>query len=836
MTALEVLTIKSNNSVRADFDHGMGTCLNCSEMDESKKLFEIAKKALASNPTEGQVEQSVVLPILKKLGYKNNQIFSKVTVRVKAGSKKFESLQCDLLAKDDVLPTLIIEAKSPKVGLSLPEDYNQGMSYCLSPDVKTRFLFLTSGYSTRFYDANLQLFKLDLKDLFFNTDKIRDVLLGKSTVKKSDESTSSDIEKFFTFSHNRMYAEDAIKPAEALHILTKLTLIKTNEERGKNLYSLKTILDYEKGYLETSNVEKRNNIEDEIFKYLSDCLESVDTDLLQPEEKTISRNLSVSTLFEIIKKLNSYTLDSIPVEKKGSAFDSFLNTTLKGKELGQFFTHRNIVNFVIDMTGLKLSDKVADPACGTGGFIEKAFLLLRAMLDDTFTKESKEYKEKLTQLQTRQIFGIEKDGNVASLSKLSMSMNGDGHTTIYKGNGLVFTNENLKEDEFDVILTNPPFGSKSVVKITNTEILQQFDLGFKHKFDKEQQIYEKTGEILGGQDIGVLFLERCIKLLKPNGTLGIILPDGIFSNSTNHYVRQYIRQHCRILSITKLSEEAFKPYSDGGGVETSVLICKKEQEKKSDKGFFGVAEKIGYRYKQKKILEDDNHLPELFKGFKNKKSTKSSKWISLSTIPTYERLDPQYLNNKMNLDSDKFEELGKYLKDNALLFGFSFKSEYFGKGDKHVIKIAHLNNSLLDKNKFETIPLDYFDKCDAVQLQEGDILLGMDGKKEFRASYVDKTVTNVTVNQRVAIIRIDDTKISSAYVFLTLVSKIGQMQLFGSKTQTATVAHLSGSIIKKIMIPKIDNKSENEIKKNFDNYVKTVRNTETVFDKISTSF
>ena len=670
-----------------------------------------------------------------------------------------------MLAKDEHLPTLIIEAKSPKEGITLPEDYNQGISYCYSPDVKTRFLFLTSGYSTRFYDADTQLFELDLKNLFSTTDKIRDVLLGKLKVPEKKEPTSSDIEKFFTFSHNRMYAEDAIKPAEALHILTKLILIKTNEERGKNLYNLRTILDYEKPYSETEDNEKRKDIENDIFKYLADCLGSVDTDLLQPEEKTTSRNLSVTTLFEIIKKLNEYTLDSIPVEKKGSAFDSFLNTTLKGKELGQFFTHRNIVNFVVDMVGLKLSDKVVDPACGTGGFIEKAFILLREKLLETFTHDSEEFNDKLNQLQSKQVFGIEKDGNVASLSKLSMSMNGDGHSTIYKGNGLVFTNENLKENTFDIILTNPPFGSKSVVKVKKPEILNKFDLGFKYKFDKNEKLFVKTGSILDGQDMGVLFLERCIKLLKPNGVLGIILPDGIFSNSTNKYIRQYIRQNCSILSIVKLSEEAFKPYSDGGGVETSVLICKKEKEQKSSKCFFGVANKIGYRYKRKHIIDDENYLPKLHKAFSNKKTFQSSKWINLSTIPIYERLDSQYLCNKIKFDESKFSELSVFLKDNEILSGFSFQSKYFGKGEKQFVKIAHLNNSLIDKNKLEKIPLSYFNECDTVLLQEGDILLGMDGKKEFRASYIDKETIDIAVNQRVAIIRLDRKKVSPEYFF-----------------------------------------------------------------------
>jgi type I restriction enzyme M protein len=417
------------------------------------------------------------------------------------------------------------------------------------------------------------------------------------------------------------------------------------------------------------------------------------------------------------------------LKKKGSAFDSFLNTTLKGKELGQFFTHRNIVNFVVDMVGLKLSDRVVDPACGTGGFIEKVFLLLRETLGKTFTNDSQEFKDKLTQLETNQIFGIEKDGNVASLSKLSMSMNGDGHTTIYKGNGLTFTNDNVTENSFDIILTNPPFGSKSVVKVQNRDILNTFDLGFKHKFDSTTKLFTKTGQVLDGQDMGVLFLERCIKLLKPNGVLGIILPDGIFSNPTNNYIRQFIRQNCTILSVTKLSEEAFKPYSGGGGVETSVLICKKVKEKQLDKCFFSVADKIGYTYKRKQIIDGDNWLPKICKAFKDKKTFQTSKWINLSSIPLSERLDPQYLCNKIKFDNSKFSELELYLEDDEIISGFPFKSKNFGKGDKHVVKIAHLNNSLLDKNKLEKIPTSYYDECDTVSLREGDILLGMDGKK-----------------------------------------------------------------------------------------------------------
>jgi restriction endonuclease S subunit len=88
----------------------------------------------------------------------------------------------------------------------------------------------------------------------------------------------------------------------------------------------------------------------------------------------------------------------------------------------------------------------------------------------------------------------------------------------------------------------------------------------------------------------------------------------------------------------------------------------------------------------------------------------------------------------------------------------------------------------------------------------------------------------------VAIIRIDRKKISPEYIFLALTSKLGQKQLFGSKTQTATVAHLSPALIKKILVPKIDDIAQKEIEDNFVKYVETVRKTENTFDEISASF
>jgi type I restriction enzyme M protein len=634
-----------------------------------------------------------------------------------------------------------------------------------------------------------------------------------------------------------MYAEDAIKPAEALHIVTKLFLIKTSEERGKTLYNLRSVLDYKEDYQNADTQEEREEIEEEIYDYLATCLENVDTDLLYPEDQTISRNLSVTTLFDIIEELYNYTLDNIPVEKKGSAFDSFLNTTLKGRELGQFFTHRNVVNFMVDIADPDLSDKVIDPACGTGGFIETAFIELKEQLDSVFNNTSEEYQQKLEQLKNEQIFGIDKDGNIASLAKLSMSMNGDGHTTIYKGNGLTFENDKIKEESFEFGLTNPPFGSKSVVQVKDNEILSEFELGRKWSFDGRKDKYVNTGELREGQDIGVLFLERCIDLLEEGGKLGIILHDGIFANSTTGYVRQYIREKCKINAVVKLSDETFEPYSDSGGAEASVLICEKNEEADNGECFFAVSDNVGYEMKKNKMVDAPDDLPEIKEAYLDGKEIESGRRVDLSEMKKHERLDAQFHCKEIEFnDADEIISLEELLNGD-LGSGYGWSSDNFGEGSKPLVKIRHLNDGLLKKDNLETIPEEVYEEGNTTDLEPGDILLAMDGgDKGFSVSYIDEAMTDIAVNQRVSIIRVDKDKISAAYVFFVLISDVGQEQLTKKRTQTATVAHLSNGQIKEVKIPMLDDEVMEKVDRNFMSYIESVRETQEIFGEMSEVF
>jgi type I restriction enzyme M protein len=184
---------------------------------------------------------------------------------------------------------------------------------------------------------------------------------------------------------------------------------------------------------------------------------------------------------------------------------------------------------------------------------------------------------------TRNLFGIDLNERMTWVAKMNMVMHGDGHGGIFTHNGLKDTERvqsvldiQKNRDGFDIILTNPPFGSK----VTDQDILVNYKLGSNRK----SQLTE------------VLFLERCIKLLKPTGRMGIVMPDGILTNVSLKYVRDFLRENASIEAVVSLPFATFVPY--GSGVKASLLFLKKKDpliKEKRDHGILmAVARDIGY--------------------------------------------------------------------------------------------------------------------------------------------------------------------------------------------------------------------------------------------------
>jgi len=333
-------------------------------------------------------------------------------------------------------------------------------------------------------------------------------------------------------------------------------------------------------------------------------------DVFEEDEKLL---LDAKSIAYVVSQIQNYSLLKTDKDAVGDAFEVFIGPALRG-EKGQFFTPRNVVRLCVKMLDLKPNEKVIDPACGSGGFLIVA-------LEHVWKKIEEKYKHlpegKIGSLKTevasKNFYGIDKEFDLAKVSKAYMAIVGDGRGGIFCADSLVgpeewtpIQREKIKLVSFDVLLTNPPFGAK--IPITSKELLQEYELGFKWKKDKKTRNWIRTNAVQDKQAPQILFIEKCLQLLKPGGRMAIVLPDGILGNVNDGYIREFIRQKARILAIVDCPPETFQPSTS---TKTSVLFLQKKKGNEIEKGysiFMAVAEKCGHDRRGKPIYKDDGSL------------------------------------------------------------------------------------------------------------------------------------------------------------------------------------------------------------------------------------
>lgn len=271
----------------------------------------------------------------------------------------------------------------------------------------------------------------------------------------------------------------------------------------------------------------------------------------------------------------------------GDAFEVFVSKALKDGE-GQFFTPRNVIRMMVEIVDPDDNAMIIDPACGTGGFLIES---LRYVWDKLAKKamklgwSEKRLEEEKQYIATTYFRGIDKDSFVAKVTKAYMAIIGDGRGGIFCENSLEKPSEwsskcqdKIALNKFDVVFTNPPFGSKIPVK--EEAILKQFCLGHKWSYDKNCGKWEREPVLnnkgsKGGVEPQILFIERCLQFLKVGGKIAIVLPDGIYGNDKLGYIREFLKRNTKILAIIDVPSETFQPNTS---TKTTVLIAEKIQE------------------------------------------------------------------------------------------------------------------------------------------------------------------------------------------------------------------------------------------------------------------
>ncbi len=401
--------------------------------------------------------------------------------------------------------------------------------------------------------------------------------------------------------HNFIYANDGLSTQQTLEEFIKVLFIKILDEKNNVHFFKISSEEYEK-IKHSEKLESFSSRIDDLFSK---------TIFEYPElfDKGDKIKLSNNSLGYIVNKLQNISLTDSSNDAKGLAFQKFLSHAEKDGR-GQFFTPEPIIDYCVKIIKPKPNETIIDPACGSGGFLFSAL---------EFIKQNNS-EIKVNQIISDNIFGIDINKSIARISKMKLLLEANVPTNILNSNALLDFDElklNLKNknvvDGFDVVLTNPPFGTAG--KITNKSTLYKFDLG--HKWVKDGNYFIKTNKLQNSQTAEILFIERSIDLLKEGGRMGIVLPNGHFENPSLEYLRFYIKKRCKILAITNLPQETFMPY--GTGVKTSLLFLQKESQNNETEYdlFFSKITRLGYQgnkngnpiYKKDKygnVVKDNN--------------------------------------------------------------------------------------------------------------------------------------------------------------------------------------------------------------------------------------
>lgn len=346
--------------------------------------------------------------------------------------------------------------------------------------------------------------------------------------------------------------------------------------------------------------------------------------------------LNDRALAYIAGELGRYSFLGTDADAKGTAYESIIAPTLK-RERGQFFTPRNVIQMMVSMLDPKPTEKVLDPACGSGGFLVVVLHHVRRHLleqagahpDLPVPSELKRIEADLRTYARNHIFGVDNDSDLRKAARMNMIMNNDGHGNIYSFNSLEFGVRGREADEmrdflreseghgqFDCVLANPPFGAK--IPIKDPKVLETFDLG--HNLVPSGDTWVRNG-LQKSVAPEILFIEACCKFLKPGtGRMAIVLPNGVLGNpgKEKEAVRWWMLQNMELLASVDLPGEAFLPQVS---VQASCVFLRRrhpdEQRLTSAAGpeqrpvFMAIAEKVGHDRRGKTVMERGDDGKEL---------------------------------------------------------------------------------------------------------------------------------------------------------------------------------------------------------------------------------
>ncbi|WP_445749307.1 N-6 DNA methylase [Polaribacter sp.] len=611
---------------------------NTLQIKDNKIFAPLLDKWLVLKPEE-KVRQQYIQRLIENYGFSPDQMAQEVKV---SNSQRGQGrAMADIViwkSKEDKNEgnhaAIVVECKAEHLTIR-EEDYFQGYNYAswagadffVTTNLKeTRIFRVIKGKIPKRLD---EVVDIPTASIINNAKKV-DALL-----KQTKAFTRDEFSKLLFKCHNIIRNNDKLSPEAAFDEISKILFIKIRYERENSNAQVFSLEEFKKGKAYDDKYRASTDLPFYQKLFENTKKEFKDDDLFDPNESIRIRENSFEA---IVKELETYNLSTTSDDVKGIAFEQFLGRTFRG-ELGQFFTPRTIVDFMVDVLDPQEGEIVCDPCCGSGGFLIKAFEYVRAKIEEDIHQEKEKIKEKyytaeyeklsekkkeevdevvndlfaklnqeldinnpksrLRVLSYECIFGTDANPRMSRTAKMNMIMHGDGHGGVHHNDGLLNVN-GIFDNRFDVILTNPPFGARveKSLKITEADKYKDADriVKYKKRYGKEyenalKQISDNIGKpLLSLYKTGsmstlteVLFIERCLNLLKPGGRIGIVLPEGVLNNSNLQKIRDFVESKAKIVLITSIPQDVF--IASGATVKPSLLFFKKftEEEAKTYK-------------------------------------------------------------------------------------------------------------------------------------------------------------------------------------------------------------------------------------------------------------
>lgn len=753
-------------------------------ISEGRITYEASGKSYNFQDPEEPVRACAYVELIEQYKYPPDRIEPEVYP-----PRREPKLPADLVVyeKDSNKAFIVVETKAEETDEKIAEGNREGLGNATLLDAK--YLWVVCGSQKLAYDVGV---KPALRDLEKQRIAAIPIAYGKEPkfkYKKGDPQWDlkgvvfNHLRGKFQICHDEIWEGGKRDPAIAFDEMSKLMLAKIYDERfTKNGQYYR---------FQIGSHEDNTDVAGRVRKVYADA-QAKEPDVFKDEIELPPR-----LIFRLVEVLQDISFSKTDLDVKGRAFENFLGQIFRG-EYGQYFTKREIVEFMVEMLQPDKDDIVIDPACGSGGFLLYCIDKVRKNAAVHYAGDQRTIDEIYYHFPRDNIFGIEINDRIARIAMMDMVIHDDGHTNIETNDALSDHKEfspkrDIRPGKYALLLTNPPFGAK----VKDEEMLVRYQLGRKVKKRRSQ----KTE---------ILFIERCLEFLRPGGRMGIVVPEGILTLSSLQYVRDFIMERAQVLAVVSLPRQAFVPA--GAGVKASLLFLRKWREYDNQGAdypiFMAIADHVGYDATDR---PDENDLPKIvdqYSAFLTGKRQRFNHAIIVRRKDLAKRLDPYYyqphfLQVADDLRNSSYElvPLGAILEDMSGGATPEAKSDAYTSADKGLpfLRVQNITEYGIDLTDVKYITRETHETAlKRSQLRSGDVLLTITGRVGT-AAVVPKSLGQANINQHMVKITLKP-DVNPDYVAAFLNSRLGRSQTQRKVTGTTRIA-LDYPSIKEIQTP-----------------------------------